>query len=70
MAVNEILQGTADDLKEIQERIKDAEELIKVLREAGQDTIKVESDLKQAKIQYERWRKTLENRGYTVEKLK
>lgn len=62
---NDVLAKVASDLKTVNGEIESASSLIQVLKEAGEDTVKAESDLRQLIIKRDKWQRTLEDRGYT-----
>jgi len=62
---DDVLAKVASDLKTVNGEISNASSLIQVLKEAGEDTVKAESDLRQLIIKRDKWQRTLEDRGYT-----
>lgn len=62
---DDVLAKVASDLKTVNGEIESASSLIQVLKEAGEDTVKAESDLRQLTIKRDKWQRTLEARGYT-----
>jgi len=62
---DDVLAKVASDLKTVNGEIANASSLIQVLKEAGEDTVKAESDLRQLIIKRDKWQRTLEDRGYT-----
>jgi hypothetical protein len=62
---DDVLAKVASDLTTVNKEITNASSLIQVLKEAGEDTVKPESDLRQLIIKRDKWQRTLEDRGYT-----
>jgi hypothetical protein len=62
---DDVLAKVASDLTTVNKEITNASSLIQVLKEAGEDTVKAESDLRQLIIKRDKWQRTLEDRGYT-----
>jgi hypothetical protein len=62
---DDVLAKVASDLSTVNKEITNASSLIQVLKEAGEDTVKPESDLRQLIIKRDKWQRTLEDRGYT-----
>jgi hypothetical protein len=62
---DDVLAKVASDLKTVNAEISNASSLIQVLKEAGEDTVKPEADLRQLIIKRDKWQRTLEDRGYT-----
>lgn len=63
---NEVLEGIAEDIKKITSSIKEAGVLITAMKEAGEDTAKLEADLRDLEIRKQRWVRMLESRGIKV----
>lgn len=63
MAEQEILKQVAQDFKVIVPKIVDAEDLIKALRDAGEDTVKMDADLRVLKQRRDKWERMLRGRG-------
>ena len=64
---NEILEGIAVDLKNVQGAIDEAEDLVSALKEAGEDVSEWETQIRSLKIRREKWRKMLDSRGVSAE---
>jgi len=62
---DDVLAKVASDLKTVNGEISNANSLIQVLKEAGEDTVKPEADLRQLMMKRDKWQKTLESRGYS-----
>jgi hypothetical protein len=62
---DDVLAKVASDLTTVNSEITNASNLIQVLKDAGEDTVKAESDLRQLIIKRDKWQRTLEDRGYT-----
>jgi len=63
---NEVLDGIATDLGKINQEIKTAKEYLSVLKDAGEDTSKMEADIRTLEIRKAKWERTLEARGYKI----
>ena len=63
---NDVLLKIVSDLKTIDSEIESANELIQVLKDAGEDTVKPDADLRQLIIKRDKWKRTLKDRGYNV----
>lgn len=61
---NEIFEKISKDIKEIDMSIVDAKDLISALREAGEDTVELESKFRELEKKKTKWQKVLESRGY------
>lgn len=60
---NEVLKSIADDIRNINQSIQEAEELLSAMKEAGEDTSELQADLNNAKMRKERWERMLKARG-------
>lgn len=60
-----ILQSVANDLGATNEQIEQAEELISVMKEAGEPVGELEAELINLKRRKEKWQQVLEQRGYS-----
>ena len=60
---NEILQSIADDIKKMDAQIAEAEELMRVMIEVGEDVQSVSAQLKSLKIKKQKWQDMLAKRG-------
>ncbi len=65
MAGEEILQGIAQDLSEANEAVETAEVLISAMKEAGEETAELETQLRSLKMRKSKWEKMLKGRGFT-----
>lgn len=66
MAENEIYAQMAQNLKEAEPKIKEAEEVIRLAKNAGENTSSQESKLMTLKNRVNRWKSALKTAGYTV----
>ena len=64
MPDNEVLKSVAADIANINIMIRNAEELIAALREAGETVTDQEAALRTLKIRKEKWERMLQARGY------
>ncbi len=62
---SQVLKDIASDFSRVDDSIEEATELIKALREAGEDTTQLEADLRALKLRKGKWQKMLKNRGLT-----
>lgn len=62
---DDVLAKVASDLKTVNGEISNASKLIQVLKDAGEDSVKPEADLRQLIIKRDKWQRTLEDRGYS-----
>jgi hypothetical protein len=63
---SEVLESIAKDVATINVRIKEAQELIGAMQEAGEPTATLEADLRSLVIRKDKWQKMLEARGYRI----
>jgi len=63
---SQVLKDIAADFARVDPAIDEAEELISAMREAGEDTTKMEADLRGLKLRKTKWQRMLKNRGLTV----
>lgn len=66
MAIDEILKRTAQDLKRIESTIQDSDELLKFMRQAGEDVTTSEKELRDLKTRRDRWIRALKARGIEI----
>ncbi len=66
MAIDEIFLKAQEQLRNLSTQIADAEELIKAMKEAGEDVSDWEARLTEYKERFARWKSVLEKRGYPV----
>jgi predicted nuclease with TOPRIM domain len=59
----EVFRRIAEDLKGIDKRFEEAEDLIKALEEAGEDVTQLREEFRTLKAQAERWKAVLKARG-------
>ena len=62
---NEILQGIAEDMKEVDVAITEARDLVSAMKEAGEDVSALESDMRDLEIRKVKWDRMLKSRGIT-----
>ncbi len=63
---DEILQEIAADVKDIQTAIDRAKVLISAMKEAGEDTHEMESDIRLLEIRKTKWERMLKARGISI----
>lgn len=62
-----VLQGIANDVKEITVQLDNARILVQALKEAGVSTTQQEADIRSLEIQQAKWINMLKARGITAE---
>lgn len=60
---SEILKNIAGDIEEVESKIEEARDLISALKEAGEETQKLESDLRTLIVRKNKWQNMLHARG-------
>lgn len=60
---SQVLKDLAKDFERVEPAITEAEELITAMREAGEDTAKMEADLRSLKSRKGKWERMLKARG-------
>ena len=60
---SEVLKNIAEDFKRVDPAIQEAEELILAMREAGEDTVKMEAEIRTLKTRKTKWERMLKTRG-------
>ncbi len=60
---NEILQGIAADMKEVDVAVHEAEELLDAMKEAGESVTELETELRTLKLRKNKWENMLKSRG-------
>jgi len=65
---NELLESIGDDIRKMDEQIKQAEELIGAMKEVGEDTTTAVTQIKALKIKKQKWTEMLSKRGIQVGK--
>lgn len=60
---SQVLKNIAEDFKRVDPAIMEAEELIAAMREAGEDTISMEAELRTLKARKTKWERMLKTRG-------
>jgi len=60
---SEILESIADDIKTVNNKIEEAQELISALKQAGEDTQQLETDLRLLIVRKTKWENMLRSRG-------
>lgn len=58
------LKIVRENINQVNSSITRAETLISVMREAGEDTTKLNQDLQSLKIRRDKWENMLKNRGF------
>jgi len=64
--LKELFTDTAARLSEVKTGITAAQEVIKALKEAGEDTKEQEKTLRELQTRYDRWKAMLSKRGISV----
>lgn len=64
--MNDVLTQLGGEISKINREIDETHELITALREAGEETAELESELKKTEIRKNRWQNMLEARGISV----
>jgi len=64
--LKDIFADTAERLSEVKKGIVGATEIIKALKEAGEDTKEQEKNLRELNTRYDRWKSMLQKRGISV----
>jgi len=65
MSDDVLLDKIADDIRTIDEQITLVTNRQKLMQEAGEDTSKLETNLRTLSIKRDKWKRALESRGYT-----
>lgn len=60
---SQIVESIKNDLDQIDENMIDAQEMIDIAREAGEDVSGFESELKSMNIKKEKWKRAINNRS-------
>lgn len=60
---NEILQNIAEDIKGVNDKIEEARDLISAMKEAGEETGELETELRKLVIRKTKWENMLHARG-------
>lgn len=60
---SEVLKTIAGDFKKVDPAIEEAEELITAMREAGEDVVSMEAELRVLKTRKTKWTRMLKARG-------
>lgn len=60
---SQVLKDIASDFARVEPAIQEADELIKAMREAGEDTTQMEADLRSLKLRKGKWERMLKARG-------
>jgi len=60
---SEVLTNIATSMKDVESKISEGEELIKALKEAGEDVSAMEVSMRELKARKEKWARMLKNRG-------
>ncbi|MBA7641290.1 hypothetical protein ES703_48967 [subsurface metagenome] len=60
---SQVLKDIAADFKRVDPAIAEAEELIAAMREAGEDTVSMEAELRVLKTRKTKWERMLKARG-------
>lgn len=60
---SQVLKDIASDFARVEPAILEAEELIKAMHEAGEETTQMEADLRSLKLRKGKWERMLKARG-------
>ena len=60
---SEVLKNIALDFKRVDPAIKEAEELISAMKDAGEETSKMEAELRKLVMRKDKWTRMLKARG-------
>ena len=60
---SDVLKGIAEDFKTIDPKIVEAQELIQAMKDAGEPTAEMETELRALKIRKDKWARMLKARG-------
>jgi len=60
---SQVLKDIAEDFKRVDPAIKEAEELISAMKEAGEETVTMEAELRTLKLRKTKWERMLRARG-------
>jgi len=60
---SEVLKNIAADFKRVNPAIKEAEELIQAMKDAGEETSSMEAELRKLKMRKDKWQRMLKARG-------
>ena len=60
---SEVLKNIAADFSRIDPAIKEAEELISAMKDAGEETSKMEAELRKLAMRKDKWSRMLQARG-------
>lgn len=66
--MSDVFNEIANAVRQIDAKSKEAKQLIDFATEAGEDTVKLQSQLQQANVKTEKWRNALQKQGIIVEK--
>lgn len=61
--MSDIYNQLAENIKEIDKKSKMAKDLVDLSRAAGEDTVKLESQLQQLNLKTDKWRNALREKG-------
>jgi len=60
---SEILQSIGSDIKEVNNKVEEARELISAMKEAGEETAQMETELRALIVRKTKWENMLHSRG-------
>jgi|WetSurMetagenome_2_1015567.scaffolds.fasta_scaffold961001_1 hypothetical protein len=66
---DQIFQEIAESVRLMDAKSKSAKQMIDFARSAGEDTVKLESQLKTLDVQTDKWRNALKEKGIIVNKI-
>jgi len=63
-----VLQGVADDIAQINKEISNARTLLSAVKDAGEDTTQLETDIRTLEIRRDKWVRMLKARNIDIPK--
>ncbi len=59
----DVLRDIAAQFGDVEEQVKQAEELLKAMQDAGEDVVQMKADLSALKLRKDKWQRMLAARG-------
>lgn len=63
---NQILEGIAQDIKDVEAALIEAKDLVAAMKEAGEPVAEWESEIRTLEIRKVKWERMLQGRGITA----
>ena len=63
---NQILEGIAQDIKDVEAALMEAKDLVSAMKEAGEDVSSWETEIRTLEIRKVKWERMLQGRGITA----